>query len=271
MAINKQQLKNALSTINKDEEGYFCSGHFVDLLSHVHINVAMGAKLHELYNYLQFVNQDIWNIETIALRLEWQRDLWTQNKIGDGSWMQSAATDIDHFHVEFRSIFDYLAKIIGIVSKSPRQVRSSSFRKLKNWVAKSDDNVQMLGKDLAQVIISWEWFDDFREVRDSIVHRGGFTIAFLEKGRILFQVYEGIHRKVLIPEIMFNENVVDFELYAGLYIGYLIACLEEISELIYKRLNLKKVGSNPKSYHPGLRVVRDWIKHVLRYDYKNVV
>lgn len=268
MALNKQRLNIALSTIHKEEMGYFSSGQFVDLMSHVHVNVAMGAKLHELYSCLQFLHQDIWNVETIALRLVWQKDLWTRNQLDETLWMQFGAGDIDLFHVEFRSIFDYLAKIVGTISDSPGQV-PHSFEKLKNWVAKSHNNAQRLGKDLARVALSCEWFDDLKIVRDSIIHKGGFTLVFPVRGRILFQVHEGVNRKVLMPEIMFNENVADFELYAGLYIGYLIAYLEEVSELIYKRLNLKKVGSNAKSYHPGLRVLRDWIKQVLLYDNKN--
>ena len=109
--INKQQLKNTLSTINRDKKGYFYSGQFVELLGDVHTNVAMGAKFWDLYSYLQFINQNIWNIETIALRLDWQKDLWTRDELEDGLWMLFAATDIDHFHVELRSIFDYLAKV----------------------------------------------------------------------------------------------------------------------------------------------------------------
>lgn len=125
-------------------------------------------------------------------------------------------------------------------------------------------------RDSTQVMPFCEWFDDLREVRNSIVHRGGFTLVFLEKGKILFQVYEK-NGKVLIPEIMFNKNVADFELYAGLYIGYLMTYLEDVSALIHKRLNLKKIGSNAKSYHSGLRVVRNWIQQVLDYDNKNIV
>lgn len=262
MSLNKQRLKKALLTINKDEMGYFYSGQFVDLMSLVHVNVVTGAKFHKLNDYLKYIHQDIWNIETIALRLKWQKDLWNQNKLDDGLWMQFVGVDIDLFHAEFRSIFDYLAKVIGMISNSPGQVRSSSFRKLKNWVAKSDNNAQKLGKDLAQIVLSCEWFDDFRDVRDSIIHKGGFTLVFLEKNKILFQVYEGINSKVLIPEIMFNENVADFELYAGLYLGYLIAYLEEVSEQIIKRLNIKQIGSNAKSIHQGLQVIQDWIEHV---------
>lgn len=80
-------------------------------MSYVHLNVAMGAKLHRLNNYLKFIQQDIWNIETIALRLEWQKDLWNRKQLNDALWMQFAAVDIDIFHVEIRSILTILLKL----------------------------------------------------------------------------------------------------------------------------------------------------------------
>ena len=197
---------------------------------------------------------------TIALRLVWLKDLWIQKRLDDVVWMQFVPCDIDLFHVEFRAVFDYLAKIIHIVSNLPRQV-PSNFTILKEWVAKSDRNAKRLG-DLAEVLLSCDWFDDLKEIRNSIIHKGWFTLAFLERSKILFQVY-GMKKEVLTSEIVFKDNVVDFELYAGLYIGYLIAYLEKVSEMIFKHQNLEKIDCNAKSYHQGLRVVRGWIERVL--------
>lgn len=69
MSLNKKRLNIALSTIHNDEKGYFSTGQLVDLVSRIHCNVAMGAELHELYDYFQFLNQDICNVETIILML----------------------------------------------------------------------------------------------------------------------------------------------------------------------------------------------------------
>lgn len=262
MAIDRGKLRATLSVIHKDERDHFSSGRFVDLLTIIHIKSIQDVKFRKLNRYLKFLQQHIWNLETIVLKLAWQRDLWSKGRLDEINWMMFAKCDINYFHVEFRSLFDHLPKIMSIVSDSPGQIKSRSFQKLRNWLAKSDKNVRKLGKDLAQLVLSCEWFDDLKAIRESLIHRGGFTLVFLEKDRILFQVHEGISRKVLIPEVMFNKNVVDFELYAGLYLGYLIAYLEEVSEIILNRLNLKSMG-NPRSYHSGLRVVSDWIKQFL--------
>jgi hypothetical protein len=130
------------------------------------------------------------NIGAIILRLDWYKTLWNQEGFAD-LWRWFASCDIDLFHVEIRSIFDYLASIIKLVSDSPGQVSDKSFRKLRNWVTKGKSELKV-GNDLAQLLLHCDWFDGLREVRDTLVHRGGFTLVFPEKSRILFQVYRGV-------------------------------------------------------------------------------
>ena len=187
--------------------------------------------------------------------------------------MLFSACDIDLFHVKFWSIFDDIIRVVMSISKLPKK-KSNSFSDLKEWISK-DGNAKKIGTDLAKVLLSWEIFDNLREVRNSIVHKGGVTQVFLVKDKILFQVHEtreeGLIRKILVPEVMARKNAVDFELYAGLYIGYLIAYLEEFSEIVYRRLNLDKVcidfnlayKKSSGKPHPELKVVKDWIEQVL--------
>lgn len=261
MSINKQRLDLALSTIQMDEEGYFSSGKYVDLIGNIHVNAALRPELGQLSRCFSIIQQDIKNIKNIILRLDWQMSLLKRNELDEVLWMDFTACDIDHFHVEIRSFFDSLAKAISLVSNHPDQVPNRSFRKLKDWVEKNE-NENTIGMDLAAIIRSCEWFDDFKKIRELLIHHGGYTIVFLVPDRITFQVHKGWKNEVLIPEIMYNKNIVDFELYAGLYTGYLMAYLEEISEIFNKRLNLQELGSNSKSYHPGLIVIQNWIGKV---------
>lgn len=190
--------------------------------------------------------------------MEWQKSLISKGELDRLLGSRFAACDIDLFHVQYRSLFDHLAKIIGMLSGMTRSM-PDSFRKLRERV----DRLNAAGtidNQLATVIRSCDWFSDMREVRDSIVHRDGRTLVFPEENRILFQVHEGFRNKVNIPEIMFNENIVDFELYAGLLAGYLIAYLEEVAELAKQRLDLRTIGWDAKSYHGGLPVIYEWIR-----------
>lgn len=222
-----------------------------------------------LYDYLQYIQHDCWNILTLIYRINWQHRLLRQNKLDEASWREFAALDVDLFHIEIRSIFDYIAKSIKVVSEKPQQVRGESFEELYNWLNKKPEaNIPKLGKDLASLVQSCQWFKTLRAVRDSTVHFGGFTFVLFREGRILFQVHQahptkGLDRKIAIPEVMLSKYHADFELYAGLYLGYLIAYLENFSESIEHRLSLHKIESTPRSYHGGLTVASKWIKKAL--------
>ena len=259
MSINKQRLNLALSTIQTDTRGYFSSGKYVDLMIDLHVNAGQRAELIELHRCFSIIQQDFEGINTIILRLDWQLALFSKNEIDKISFMKFTACDIDHFHIKIRSFFDSLTKAIYLISDHQNQVPKKSFHGLKKWVEKNDSE-KKIGKDLATIIRSCEWFDYLKKIRELLIHNGGYTLVFLDPNRITFQIYKEWNNKVLIPEVMYNENVVDFELYAGLFIGYLIAYLEEISIIFDKRLNLQKHGVNGKSYHSGLRVIQNWIE-----------
>ncbi len=91
-------------------------------------------------------------------------------------------------------------------------------------------------------------------------------MVFLEKDRILFQTHKGIENLVFIPEIMYNENVAIFELYAGMYFGYLIAFLEDFATAITKRLPKGRFSfgsGNPRRMYRELPVIYIWIERLL--------
>jgi hypothetical protein len=153
-----------------------------------------------------------------------------------------------------------LANFIGLLSGKPKSI-PDSFARLRNRVDNLKDS-GTIDEPLAKMISACEWFSDMTDVRNSIVHRDGQTMVFPEDGRILFQVHAGFRNQVNLPEAMFNENIVDFELYAGLLIGYLLGYLEEVAEIANARLEMKRFSGEPKSYHGGLSIVHAWIENV---------
>ena len=258
--INKQRLNVALKVVHKNDDGrLFYNGRFINLMNNMRISAALGMNnLREMLNYTSYLHQDFWNLLTIALRLDWQKGLVSKGELNDVLGSQFAACDIDLFHVQYRSLFDHLAKFIGLLSGKPQSM-PDSFRKLRERVDRLKDS-GTLDEQLAEIIGSCEWFSDVRDARDSIVHKDGQTMVFPEDGRILFQVHERFRNKVNLPEAMFNENIVDFELYAGLLIGYLLGYLEEVAEIADARLEMKRFSGEPKSFHGGLSIVHTWIE-----------
>jgi hypothetical protein len=274
MPIDKKRLKGVLSTfLPNAEEGYDCSSEFVKLSSNVKDNVSWGLEeFRELNRYFRYIDHVIHNIETVIEKLEWERGLFDKDQLGRWEWVQFSEVDIDIFHVYMRSIFDYLAKIIQIVSDHPKSVSEEhSFNELQNWLVDKDGehqekNVKMLGSDLASLVLSVDWFKSIKNVRDNIVHRGADTMAFAEEGMIPFQVNKDAEYLISFPEIKFNENLIDFELYAGVYFGYLLAFLEEASKVIEKRLPPRKSAygvGNPHKWYRKMPAVYKCIEKVL--------
>lgn len=260
--IDRSILRDALSLIKRDETRFFTDGKFVDLSSTIQLESSKSREINQLYRLTHYITQDVWNLLTIISRLEWQKNLVAEDKLDSGRWSYFVAIDIYVFHSELRSIFDYIAKIIHLISNTPGKAKS--FERLKNWTS-NPKNAGKINKELSDFVSSCQWFDDIRTIRNNFIHDGAESLVFPSKGRILFLINTSGYQKISIPEIMFNENVVDFELYAGLYMAYILTYLEKFSELVNKHLNLNKFHLMAKSYHIGLGITQEWINKILVY------
>ena len=263
--ININRLNCALSTIHKENKEMFQSGKFYELLSKVHVKASTKHSLRKLLITLSSIWQYLGIIYDDILQLYHWKKLYNQKRLDKELWRRFAEINIKHFYVDYRSLFDFIAKAIGLVSDSPGQIPKKSFNDLKKWIENNPNRVEKLGKDLADVVMSCDWFEDLKNVRDSILHKGDLVLVFPDKDKILFQIHDkNLNSKILEPKIiMNNENVAVFELYAGLYIGYLIAYLEEVSEVIISRLNLSIKKLTSKSCHGSLHIIYKWIEKVL--------
>ncbi|MDQ3837530.1 MAG: hypothetical protein M3270_11460 [Thermoproteota archaeon] len=106
-------------------------------------------------------------------------------------------------------------------------------------------------------------------MRDKIVHHNLQVMGFLFP-RILFQVYtkdeNNLHVKMInTPEVMDNENLVNFELYVAIHIGYSSSLLEEFANLGYNNLQVPRYADSEhtKVGYAGLDVLKDSIEKVL--------
>ena len=62
---------------------------------------------------LQNIVWDLWNIGTLIERLEWTDKLAIAGTLDKGLWNRYCSLDIEHFHVEARSLLDYAASRIA--------------------------------------------------------------------------------------------------------------------------------------------------------------
>jgi hypothetical protein len=270
--INKELLKSTLSLITKDEEfGYKFSSKLFAIPLKIKFGRAKSIeKIPSISSFLQFIQKDYFDIITTTNRLSWQKQMAINKELPMGAWMSFAQLDVELFFMKIRSIFDYVAIILCRISdcKKVPKTRRKSFNKLRNWLTDPNEgkkNAKNWDTDLARLVISADWFDLIKSVRDSIFHEGGYTLVFHDTDRILFQVHSGYKNKISIPEVMYNENVVDFELFAGVYFGYLIAFLEDFAINVEKKLpdDVRKIKHSPFTPYKKLPPIFEWVTKLL--------
>ena len=115
-------------------------------------------------------------------------------------------------------------------------------------------------------------FQDIKNIRDSIEHLGAETVVDYDRNKILFRIsilgigLTNLPEKniVKLPELTEKNGLTNFETYAGIYLGYLIWFLEELSKLVFEQLGLSQIDSQSRSLHPGFMIVRTWIECATR-------
>jgi len=260
-------IDEALSLFSNDESGIFWKSKFVGLtLPATKNNRLRLSKLTECVNH---INKDIWNIGTIIHRLHWHRTTSINQEFFEMTWSSWARIDIEHFHIELRSIMDYVAEIVKIAANKYGQIKENSFEALLNWISKSPGHRKRLGEDLASFVKKAEnWFFDLRDVRNNLIHYGGDTIIFgSRKDGILFQIYK--HRKDKIEfksishdSLMFNPNVIYFERYAAIFLSNLFVFLDHLAILIYKKYQSQYIEREAGSHSAGFIIIVDWMKQL---------
>lgn len=196
----------------------------------------------------------------------WQKTMVRQGHLDTYHNMLYGGILADAFITRYRSAYDTIAKAFKEIARHPAYAPTSF--SLVQKECRKPNNVKIYGDDLARLIESSDWFAQTKKVRDGIVHDHFQTSGFMHS-RILFQV--GKHHKakgfvnmINIPEVMINENLVDFELYAAVHIAYTLWLLEEFAMIGYNTLSPSRFPDvEPKYGYDGLAAFKDSIERVL--------
>ncbi len=265
--IDKEKVRLALSTVTNSGTDNIRLSDFEKLDLQIAMSQLKLGPNGIVNHLLRYISQDLSNILIIINKLDWERDLWVKGALPNETWLYFASTDIDIFHVELRSIFDYIAEIIQAQSSHPTNV-PKSFEKLRVRLEREikenrNDLWKNIGEGFCKLVLSCNWFEDIKDVRDANIHTGARTLIFLDKPKILFQMYQGWNKKVNKEELMENDSVVNFEFYAGLYICYLLTFLDEFANLLFLRYSIPKVELKGGHQNTGFGVLEKWAEKVL--------
>jgi hypothetical protein len=257
MSINKEELELALKMLSRTKGEAPCIGNFF----HLRQNPVLARDIIDISLYIN-------TLGIACEKISWERDLHYKRKMNNSQYGAYAGSDIEYFHMVFKTTFDRLLPIIDKISDSPGTIPQNSFNSFFNkWINKPN-NKKRLGKPLLNVVLKYfSWFNEIKKVRDLIVHPKDMLITQIftdkkERNRILFQVTEGFKHKISIPEVMYSDKIVDFEKYAGLYFGYLLSSLERLSYYSFDKFGIQKnlVGIQHGGFWP---IVKKWIEALL--------
>lgn len=262
----QQTLKEALGLIHSDGKSYYWVGHLLDAQANLGAALFDDRSLEPTYQAVCNIGHDIWNVCTLATRMEWFRTLTIQDKSLTDSfyWALFTGLDIELFHVELRSILDYVASILGTTAQKTRQVPSASFNELYQWLSKNPGNRARLGEEASELVSSASWYAGLRDMRDAIVHHGAHTLVFgSPKDGILFQLLHGLKPLINTQLLTWKENVIDFQLYAGLYVARTFVLLEGLGRFLAARIPQRLPNPQAKANYYGFTILRDWMSRLL--------
>lgn len=283
MVIHRDRLQTALSlikrTLIKETDRWFwytnsTFDRFSDDIERpiTYENIKIDDRLKERYartlGRLRPINSDLHVLLTMLHQAIWLKEMASHGHLDKFYNMDYGTALADAFITKYRSSYDTIGKVLVEIVEDRGNTPKPSFTNLRK-ICTQDEFVKILGEDLARLIQSCDWYDPLRGVRNGIVHDNLQVEGYLFP-RILFQVYTKDEnnfpvKMIDIPEVMANENLVSFELYAAVHIGYTFWLLEEFANLGYDILQVKRYpdSEETKMGYAGLDVLKDSIEKVL--------
>jgi hypothetical protein len=234
---------------------HYYLGKFTYLLANVramafqpYIGLLTTINFRQLAKRLLIINMDLLNVATICDRLIWQQALRVENRLNNELWR-------------------YYAQAIKATNTKRSSTSLRSFNELIGMV-KNQNKRHLIETRYVTLALSCDWFEYIKKIRDSIEHYAAETVVDNDINNVQFNISalgDGLsdlpsRSLVNIPEITTNNSFLNFELFAGIYVGYLIWYLEELSSLIYHELKPNTIDEQSKNYHPGFDTTRTWIQ-----------
>lgn len=216
--------------------------------------------MRNVYRQMSYMNHDIATVLTVIWKLNWFRELYAADRLSFVEHMYFSASDIELFLVDLRSALDYLARAVRDAFQARTgQKTADSFHDLRKKCITGHYD-RLLPPALRRQVTGCAWFEGLREVRGSVVHQGAEAIVFPDKAEVLFQVHQGLARRVLVPRLMYNPNIVKFELYAAALMTEVLCLTDELAPKLRTPLRVRRSRVPEGRYtHGGLVVLQDWI------------
>lgn len=269
MTIDLIKLEKSKSIIKNDYNGYF-----IFLLSNARHSAFLQStnrnknniNLNQMTKRILIIHTDLMNIATIVHRVNYESYALNKNDVSYDLWRYYASLDIELLFRKYRSIFDNIGQMLK--SFLGDKGLPNSFHDLY----KNIDKYEEIPNELKDPIKESQWFGLIKEIRDKIDHDGAeINVKKNESNEVMFICSELGRSLTNLPErnildkldLETDEGFINFNDFVGIYVGYLIWLLEEISSIIYSKLQNSDLDKQSKLAHPGFYVIYDNIERIL--------
>ena len=249
-------LEKALSLYSEGEFGCCISSALFDFQTRIWRDVT--SEYSPVAKAINNIHHDLWNAAAIAHRIFWMRGMVRQGSLDMGHWRSYSQLDIEHYFVQLRSIFDYLAMCISASAVKKGQL-PPSFRALKNSISKYQGKIH---PDIVLMVSTADWFDEIRAIRDGLVHEGAQPLIFDdETDSILFQVHpaSGLNNMISKKYMMHNDNVAFFDRFAAWSFSHALTAIDCVGVAISEGKRSHNGLGSSRSYSPGFITLKDWM------------
>lgn len=277
MLFDVEALHNLAGSIQYDDDGPFMWRPFDELSVACQVERSLDrtdgrVDLEALNGELRAISNRLRDLETIAWKLDWLLAARRSGALDRWQWMFFATSDVAAFFTFARSLFDHLARSMGLVAPQRGTVSSDSFNGLMAWVHKNPAARvdRALGGDLRAVVQSATWFPAIRSIRDALVHRDAQTIVFpgteeAPPAEIGIQLWTPKGRQLVEPALLLhdNANVASFERLAVAMLSRIYQLLDAAAVPIASLAGLTYDGLGGSVHHPAFAVLERWTNEAI--------
>lgn len=256
--VNQDALAAHRRAIEESEDGWFTWGGFEALYADLVVSGYDKGLRRISRQFTAIVNRQQ-QLRTIVLKLDWMKGKRDSDELGADDWMFFAASDVISFVTTVRSLFDHLARSFAEVATHRASVPKFSFNDLQRWLERDRSNSEILGEDLAELILADNWFEAIKAMRDDLIHQDARALVFPDTTPITFVVHGGTGALSSDPLLMYNENVANFERFAAAVLARLHVLLEASASAVRDRAAVGHGVGDGRSLHRGLAVLADWL------------
>ena len=200
--------------------------------------------------------------------------LFVENENGEAEWFYDEEKDsiqiyMEYFIYKYRVIVEYVVRILDeAIYMDENAYKKNNSKKHIGVFERTNVKLEYIRKLIVKYCseqIYLEWFDEFRKVRNKLVHEGASCMIFNNENEPLFQVYNLEVDDLFMPEeFLSNGNVISCKYFIAVTVSYLIYFVDTIFQILRKvnddekfvwsecKLNYKVVGSE---FEKGLEFI----------------